>query len=170
MKTPSEKEFFTYGAKALSEIYGEQDYERILKALQETDALFQKVPAERFGSEYLCGRLALACHAWSRSCIENYIEDRQIENLLVKIVMTSFQSEKFLPIAEAFSEYLHAPEASKKPVLASVLMMIKRLGLGDALIQEGKIHMTESFQLLTGALDSFKSEFENNFFNFVFHL
>lgn len=168
MRQKNEQEFKTYAAEVLAGIYGMNDYERVLDSLKECDDTFFDVPSQNFGLEYLAARLSLASHAWVRGCQENYVENRAVENIFFKTVMNSFQSEKFVQVAKAYSEYLHAPEVEKHASLAVGLMLMKRLGIGQKLMKDGKPVLLDSFQMLVSAAESFKEDIENKFFDFVF--
>ncbi len=162
------KDFKVYAAQQLAKIYEVNDYERVLQALKEADLHFADILPAHFGMEFLSVRLALAAHAWSRSCKENHVKEAGTENYFFKAVMQSFQSEKFIDIAAGFSEYLHAPLAEEKPVLAVSGIMMKRLGLASSMLKKETPVLTPGFKLLIEIAESFKSGFENDFFEFTF--
>jgi hypothetical protein len=111
-------------------------------------------------------QLALSCHAWARSCRENKVKGPGIENLFFKTVMQSFQSPKFVDIAAVFSEYLHAPETEKQPLLPLTGLMIRRLGLAGELGSMEKPVLSPGFRLLVEVAEGLKNNFENDFFEF----
>lgn len=162
------KDYKAYAAKQLAGIYEVNDYERVLQALKEADIHFADVVPATFGLEFLAARLALAAHGWSRACKENHVEEKGAENYFFKAVMQSFQTSKFVDIAGAFSEYLHAPAVEEKPVLSISAMMMKRLGLAGSLLKGQEPVLTTGFRLLVETAESFKSGFENEFFDFAF--
>lgn len=169
MRVKTEEEFKKYASQALAKIYAMNDYERVLDTLRDAgDDTFKDVAPAGFGLEYLSARLALASHAWIKGCQENYVENRAVENIFFKTVMNSFQSDKFVEIAKAYSEYLHAPEVEKHASLAVSLLLMKRLGIGQKLIKDGKPVLLDSFQLVVSTAESFKEDIENDFFDFVF--
>lgn len=158
----------TYAAQELAVIYEVNDYERVLQVLKGVDLNFADILPASFGMEFLMGRLALAAHGWSRSCKENAVKEKGAENYFFKAVMQSFQSPKFVDIASGFSEYLHAPMAEEKPVLSIAAMMMKRLGLASSLLNNEKPVLTPGFRAVVEIAESFKSDFENRFFEHVF--
>ena len=162
-----EKDFKAFAAQKLAEIYGLNDYERVLRALKEADLAFADVVPVRFGMEFLAARLALAAHGWSRACKENQVKDPGAENLFFKAVMQSFQSQKFVEVAASFSEYLHAPGAAEKPILSLSALMMQRLGITDAIVKDKGIVLPPGFKLLIEVSEAFKSAFENDFFEFT---
>lgn len=162
------KDLKVYAAQQLAAIYEVNDYERVLQALKTADLHFADILPSLFGQEFLSARLALAAHAWSQSCKDTGIKEKGAENYFFKAVMQSFQSPKFVDIAGGFSEYLHAPASEERPVLALSAMMMKRLGLASSLQENGKPVLTPGFQMLVGIAESFKSDFENRFFESLF--
>jgi hypothetical protein len=165
----ADKDFQKFASEQLGAIYAVEDYERVLRALQEADPAFKKVTPAQFGPEFLGMRLALACHAWARACRENKADGgAAVENLLFKTVMQSFQSPKFVDIAAVFSEYLHAPESDDKPLLPAAGLMMRRLGLTAELGSLQNPKLSPGFRMLVEIAESLKSIFENEFFDFYF--
>lgn len=163
----SEQDFKVFAAKQLAAIYDIGDYGNILQTLQNEDRAFQKIHPTSFSLEFLASRLALACHAWSKICEESKIKDVGIKNIFFKTVMQSFQTPKVVDIASAFSDYLHAPAAEEKSVLAVTALLMKRLGLAETLKKSGQLALPAGFRLLIDADDGFKNSFENEFFEFL---
>lgn len=164
----AERDFKKFAAEKLAGIYKVQDYDRVLAVLRQADPAFQSVAPEKFGLEFLGLRLALACHAWARSCRENRVTDEKIENLFFKTVMQSFQSSKFLGIAAVFSEYLHAPESEDQALLPVTALMMRRLGLAEQLGTAQKPVLSPGFRIVVETAEGLKSAFENEFFEFCF--
>ena len=163
----NEKDYEAYAIRLLPGLYDNSEFPQIHKTLRNAEYRFMKIPEEDFGLEFLTFKLALACRSWERACDENRVEAESDQKALLKVIMNSFQSPKFLKIATAFSDYLHSENAETQPWIAMPTHFFKRLKIDPLEKKEGKDGISEGFQMLVEFADGFRSEFENAFFEFV---
>jgi hypothetical protein len=163
----SEKDYEAYAIRLLPGLYDSSDFGRVQQALKDMEYRFLKISGDDFGLEFLTMKLALACRSWDHACGENGVEDEADQKALLKVIMNSFQSPKFLKIAETFSDYLHTENAETQPWLSMPALFFKRLKMEALVKKDGKEDINPAFQLLVELADSFRSEFENDFFEFV---
>lgn len=161
------KDFKNYASQVLAQIYEHNDYERIHDLLKHRDRKFEGITNEAFGTEYLAGRLALACRLWELCCIENRVESEENQKALMRTVMKGFDDPKYLNLATVFSEYLHDPAMDEDPVLAVVEKLFKRLAAKPTVAKVSGPAVADTFQMMMAVSDSFKNAFENDFFEFA---
>ena len=163
----SEKDYEAYAIRLLPKFYETSDYPHVFRALREKDPTFRKVSDDTFGFEFLSLKLALACRIWDKACEENEVKDEAEKKALLRVIMNSFQSPKFVKIAEAFSDYLHSENADAKPWIALPAHFFKRLKVSGVDKKKWKEDISEAFQFLVGLSEGFKNSFENQFFEFA---
>src|SRR5437016_293646 len=108
MATERRTDFESYAKRAFAAILETNDYERIYDLAAQKEPRYKDVPRTVFGEEYLCARLALGVYAWMAACREQGIEDAVLQKTFLKTVMEAFRSEKFLKLADVFSQYLYS--------------------------------------------------------------
>ena len=158
------KKLEDYAAEILPGLFEVEDFTRIYKSLQEHDPRFKDVTPDSFGMEFLCLRLALACKAWEKTCEENQIKDEAAKKILLKRVMNSFQSPKFLKMATTFSAYLYSKNAVEHPEIGLPEQLFKNLNMETCKKNSVKEEPGDAFQLLVGICSSLRNSFENEFF------
>lgn len=161
------KDFKNYASQVLAHIYEHNDFERIHTLLRQRDRKFEGVSPDVFGTEYLAGRLALACKLWERACDENRINSEETRKALLRRVMQGFESQKFLPLAAAFSEYFQEPAVEENPLLGTVEKLFNRLSINSRTNRSSGPAPAETFETMMAVSESFKTSFENDFFEFV---
>ena len=161
------QKYEAYVAKKLASIYETNDFQNILGILKKADKQFSKIREDLFGMEYLASRLALACRVWEHCCEENGVQEEIYEKMLLRKIMNSFQSPKYVDLASSFSDYLYHDPGKPNPVISIADRFYQRLDLKST-VGEGKAQkVTESFQTLVALSDSFRTSFENDFFEFA---
>ncbi len=161
------KDLKSYAAQVLSMIYEHNDHERVQELLKNRDRKFMAISGDLFGMEYLSARLAMACRVWERCCDENKIKEEESRKALLKCVMQTFQSSKFLRIAEVFSQYLHAPHVEENPSLAVAEVFFKRLAANPVAQKVSGPAVADAFQMFMAVSESFRTSFENEFFEYI---
>lgn len=157
--------FKGFGRQVLGGIYEPGEHERIYTYLLAKDGMFNRIPKDKFGLEYLAARLALSCRLWLEACAENKVTDPEIEKLFLKLVMDSFQSPKFTEIATTFSDYLYAPGMEDPHTQVSILAathFFRRLTPSAP-----DIPPTKGMGAFIEVLEAYKDRFQNDFFDFV---
>lgn len=162
------KDYKTYASQVLAMIYEHNDHERIYDLLRVRDPKIAAAGPETFGMEYLAGRLALACRVWENACIENGQTSEDTQKALLRRIMQTFDSDKFLKLAQLFSEYLHAPEIETQPTVAVTETLFKRLGAATTANKSTGPEASPAFETLVGVSESFRTSLENQFFEFVY--
>lgn len=162
------KDYKTYAAQVLALIYEHNDHERIYDLLKVRDPKIAQAGGETFGMEYLAGRLALACRVWESACVENGQTSEDTQKALLRRIMQTFESEKFLKLAELFSEYLHAPEIETQPTISVAETLFRRLGASTQAQKSTGPEPSPAFETLVGVSESFRTSLENQFFEFVY--
>ena len=165
--TKNAKDLNAYAAKALAAVYETQDYARMHKLLSDKEPRLKPISADIFGMEYLAARLALACRAWEENCGENGVKGEEDKKALLRHIMNSFQSPKFLNLATAFSNYLHCPRVEEMPAIAVSEHLFKRLGIPGTVRKISGEEVSDGFKSMVAESESFRSSFENDFFEFV---
>jgi hypothetical protein len=156
-----------YAAKILPGLFEVEDFSRIYQSLQEADARFKDVTPDTFGVEFLCLRLAMACKSWEKACGENGMKDEAVKKILLKRIMNSFQSPKFLKMATAFSGYLYSENAEAHPEIGLPEQLFKNLNMETRKQSSGKEEPADAFQLIVGVCSSMRNSFENEFFESI---
>lgn len=164
----SSKDYKVYASQVLALIYEHNDHERIFDLLKVRDPKIAQAGAETFGMEYLAGRLALACRVWETACVENGQTSEETQKALLRRIMQTFESDKFLKLAELFSEYLHAPEIETQPTIAVSQTLFSRLGAVTKVNKTSGPEASPAFETLVGVSESFRTSLENQFFEFVY--
>ena len=168
MNRPDEQDFHAFAAQWLSSIYHSDDHERIFAHLKEIDPLFSSVPAEQFAMEYLAARLGLAAQVWESLCMENRLPQEAVQKSFLKSVMTTFTAPKFVNLASAFSEYLwHRPGQNQSVPIALSELIFRRIGAQNAPQNPNARSLAASFQTMVEILESLRTSFENDFFEFI---
>ncbi len=158
-----------YAAQVLSMIYEHNDHERVHELLKARDRKFLAISSDTFGLEYLAARLALACKVWERCCDENRVEDEESRKALLRAIMKTFESSRFLSIATVFSNYLHAPDVpeGENPSLSVCETLFKRMAANPVARKISGAAVADAFQMLMAISESFRTSFENDFFEFL---
>lgn len=171
MAFPSCDRAYLYAETIFYEIVRQRDDERILKHLGEADPEFFCVKMDIFRPNYLCARLAILSHAWEKVVQESDIKDGEVAKVFLKKVMSSFEEPKAIGAATTFSEYFCAPQMQEESdelsdALAIAHVMFRRLQMKPVASEVKTIN--PSFQLLVEALESFRTTFENQVFEFLY--
>lgn len=161
------KDYKTYASQVLALIYEHNDHERIYDLLKVREPKIAQAGAETFGMEYLAGRLALACRVWEMACIENGQTSEDTQKALLRRIMQTFESDKFLKLATLFSEYLHAPEIEEQPTVAVAETLFKRMDLNTTVTKSTGPEASVAFETLIAVSESFRTSLENQFFEFT---
>ena len=164
MVTDRKTDFESYAKRAFAAVLETKDYERIYEAAAAEDPRLKDVLPTTFGEEYLCARLALGVYAWMAACREHGIEDTVLQKTFLKVVMEAFHSEKFLKLAEIFSQYLYSSDESIPALPRMAAHMHSRLKIASSV---SKSELSGSFKIVAAALEGFKVSFENYFFDFL---
>lgn len=162
------KDYKTYASQVLALIYEHNDHERIYELLKVRDPKIAEAGPETFGMEYLAGRLALACRVWESACLENKLTSEDIQKALMRRIMQTFESDKFLKLATLFSEYLHAPEIETQPTVSVAETLFKRVGAGTTVKKSAGPEASPAFETLVAVSESFRTSLENQFFEFIY--
>ncbi|MSR77004.1 MAG: hypothetical protein EXS63_02085 [Candidatus Omnitrophica bacterium] len=163
-------EFQEQAAKVLASLYDSGDEAGIYKLLGEEDAAFRSVPLANFRANFLCARLALIAQTWEKSCQDAGLDIADLSKAFLRQVMSAFQSPKMLAPATTFSEYFSAPqiEALDSEATALAVLIFKHLGQKPTFEGEDKkILIRPAFSKLVAALESLRTTFENQFFEFL---
>lgn len=163
----SSKDFKTYASQVLAMIYEHNDHERIFELLKSKEPKFARVSADTFGMEYLAGRIALACRVWEAACVENGRKSEEDQKALLRRVMQTFESSKFLKLAETFSHYLLLPEIENQPVITVCENLFKRLSINPEAVKSTGPEASPAFQTIVAVSDSFRTSLENQIFEFI---
>jgi len=115
-------------------------------------------------------RLAYMAMSWQSSCDMNQIKDKGIRNTFFKTAMNSFSSGS-VPLATAFSVYVHAAEKSEveSPCLAVTGVFFEKYNLPmtrQSEFDHKEVH--PGFYEMISAGEGFRAWFENKFDDFVF--
>lgn len=162
------KDFKLYAGSQLKQIYQNADHKDVHSKLCGHEPNFALINENLFGLEYLAARLAVACRAWEAACDENGITDDESKKAFLRAVMDSFKSSKFLNIATAFSEYHLTINAETGPVVPIVEHFFTRLKIiVSPPSAEGGQVISDAFQMMFFLSESFRTDFENQFFEFT---
>ena len=162
------KDFKSYASQVLALIYEHNDHERIYDLLKVRDPKIATAGGEAFGMEYLAGRLALACRVWEAACVENGLTSEETQKALLRRIMQTFESDKFLKLAELFSEYLHAPEIEDQPSVSVAETLFKHLSANPTVNKSTGAAASPAFETLVAVSESFRASLENQFFEFIY--
>ena len=138
----------------------------LFENLKQAVPFFESVPPEKFRQEFLCLRLALTCFSWGQLCADYGLEDPAMTKAFLKVVTDSFQTPKSLGIAAVFSEYYQSPslEDAPSPVIALAVHFLGRLVAKRSEIEKD---VSASLFPIVQALESLRTSFENEFFQFL---
>ena len=167
--TKTHKELEVYGVRKLAEVYAGLDHEQVHAALCADDPNFALIEGPQFALEYAGGRLAMACRAWEAACLENGVKDEGSVKIFLRAVMNSFKTPEHVAAADAFSSYLHCGDEDQGAAAAVTEKMFQRIKV-DAILStaEGSQRAASAaFERLMLLSESFRTEFENDFFEFI---
>ena len=162
--------FQEHAAKVLASFNEGMKDASVYQILTEEDEAFKSVKVQNFQTQFLCAQLALIAQTWEVNCRNEGMAEADYSKAFLRKIMEAFQNPDQVQAASIFSEYYSAPEMEDQDSASSALasMIFKRLGQQPTFKGEsGKTLIRPAFYQLVGALESLRTSFENQFFDFL---
>ena len=163
-------EFEKHATEVLASLYDSGNEAQIHQLLGEEDIAFRSIPMADFRAHFLCARLALIAQTWEKICKDEGLDAADYSKAFLRQVMNAFQSPQSIQPATTFSEYFSAPqlEDEESEATALAVLIFKRLGQKPTYAAEnGQTVIRPAFHQLIAALESLRTSFENQFFDFI---
>ena len=168
-----EKQSLQKCAKALIDLVLENEgHGRVYQEFCALEPKLKRSDFKTFCREYVPAKLALGCVYWVGACAHHRLEDKDLQNLYFKEVMSLFESPKSLDEATLFSESLYASNADKEqsPVLGVLVHLFHKLGL-EAVVKPGDSDagaLNAGFHFMMHVSEALKIVFETRFDEFFY--
>ncbi len=109
---------------------------------------------------------ALVSQRWTRCCLENRFDSKEIQNLFFRTVLDAYAEKKDLDGAASFSEAMYAAnsEEDQEPLVSILAAFFKKIGMSESLTSA---EVVETFRWLAGVWEGYCNHFDNEFDDFV---
>ncbi len=109
---------------------------------------------------------ALMSQRWTRCCLENRFDSKEIQNLFFKTVLDAYADKKDLEGAAGFSEAMYAAnsEVDQEPLISILAAFLKKIGMSQSLTSA---EVVETFRWLASAWEGYCNHFDNQFDDFT---